>query len=178
MRLFAPFFLLSVICLLFRLSVAGSAEIVEQKIGPFIVSFDLTNSSAQLDSVESYWDENDSSMSFGMVYIVPKSNTSNVWASIKIMHSTQHNGLLYDPEFLESGLVDRGFTEVQTYTRTIDGNRDGTLTTATLPTGGPYSLAEYRLDANTIIEIRSRMPMDKGTGDLLNTIHVGEVVEV
>ncbi|MGB4295739.1 MAG: hypothetical protein WBJ16_08900 [Smithellaceae bacterium] len=75
-------------------------------------------------------------------------------------------------------MVDRGFTEVQTYTRTIDGNRDGTLTTATLPTGGPYSLAEYRLDANTIIEIRSRMPMDKGTGDLLNTIHVGEVVEV
>lgn len=60
MRLFAPFFLLSVICLLFCLSVAGSAEIVEQKIGPFIVSFDLTNSSAQLDSVESYWDENDS----------------------------------------------------------------------------------------------------------------------
>lgn len=152
--------------------------IVEQRIGPFIVSFDLTNSSAQLDSVESYWDENDSSMSFGMVYIVPKSNTSKVLASIQIMHSTQHDGLLYDPKFLESGLIDQGFTEVQTYTRTIDGNRDGTLTTATLPTGGPYSLAEYRLDENTIIEIRSRMPMDKGTGDLLNTIHVGEEVEV
>ena len=170
--------ILVVLCLLTCLAGAGSAVIVEQKIGPFVVSFDLTNSSAQLDSLESYWDENDSSMSFGMVYIVPKSNTSKVLASIKIMHSAQHNGMLYSPEYLESGLVDQGFTDVQTYTRTIDGNRDGTLTTATLPKGGPYSLAEYRLDENTIIEIRSRMPMDKGTGDLLNTVHVGEEVEV
>jgi len=154
----------------------SSATVVDQVIGPYDVTFDLTNSSLQLNSSASYWDESYPNMATGTVYIVLKSRPSYEVADITIMHNPEHNGMIYYPDGLESRLEEDGFQNVQTYTRTIDGNREGTLTVSERPNGGKYYLAEYRMDENTLIEIKSWLPMDGGTGDLLNTIHVGEAV--
>jgi len=154
----------------------SSATVVEQKIGPFDISFDLTNTSMQLNSSASYWDESFPAAATGVVYIVPKSKPSHEMAHIMILHNAEHNGMLYDPDGLETSLEAEGLLNVQTYTRTIDGNRNGALTISETTDGRKYYLAEYRLDENTLVEVSSMMPMDGGTGDLLNTIHVGKAV--
>jgi len=161
----------------------ASAVIVEQKIGPYSVTFDLTNSSMQLNSSASYWDEyrDDShpSVSWGTVYVVLKNRPSHEIADIKIIHSKTGTGLIFLPEGLGSRLEAQGFQNVKTYTRTIDGDKGGILTEARMLNGSSICyLAEYRLNRDTIVDITSWMPMDGGTGDLLNTIHVAELTYI
>ncbi len=55
---------------------AASAEIEEQKVGPYVVSFDLTNSSLKLNDSSIKWgnpfSNEDTSYSEGSIYLVLK----------------------------------------------------------------------------------------------------------
>jgi hypothetical protein len=92
-----------------RESISEAAGFVEEVAGPYVIEFDLTNSSTKLNSSETYWDVSDPVLSLGGAYVVLKNDTNYVVASIAILHSARHNGLLYSPIYLESGLIDKGY---------------------------------------------------------------------
>jgi len=153
--------------------VPASATTVEQRIGPYDVIFDLTNTSLMLNSSASYWDDSNPDMAYGEVYIVPKNHPSLMVASIRIMHSELGVQLYLD--YLEDSLRDEGYDDAQAYTRTIDGDSSGYLATAkNTTTGRVKNLAGYRLDGKTIVDITSFLSAEGEMRDLLDTIHVAE----
>jgi len=156
--------------IILALTTTSSAEVVEQMLGPYDVPFDLTNTSLELNSSASKW--NDSDHPEGTVYVDLKNQPGFYVASITIMQSI--SGIEYSIYGAANNLEQSGWENIQTYTRTIDGNQDATLTTADGPKGNRIYWAIYKLNRNTLVDIKSWMPMNKGTGDLLNTIHVAE----
>ena len=151
---------------------AASATIVEQKLGQYDVTFDLTNTSMELNSSASKWND---SQDDGWIYVDLKNKPGTSFAEISIVHS--NSGIVvYSPGYAEN-LQESGWKNVQTYTRTIDGNKDAILTTGVGPNGNHIYWASYKPNRNTLVEIKSLMPLDKGTGNLLNTIHVENLQE-
>jgi len=154
----------------------ASATIVEQKRGPYDVNFDLTNTSTELNSSASEWHKQSVSgriiLEYEDIYVIMKNKPEICVANIHITHSD--SGINVNSRGYAENLRDSGWENVQTYSRTIDGH-DGIVTTGDSPNGSIY-WASYEVDSDTLVEIDSRMPMDKGTGDMLNTIHVGRML--
>lgn len=161
---------LFVTTILILMTGVASATIVEQKLGQYDVTFDLTNTSLELNSSASKWND---SQEDGWVFVDLKNKPGTAFAEISIVHS--NSGIVvYSPGYAEN-LQESGWKNVQTYTRAIDGNKDAILTTGEGSNGIHIYWASYKPNRNTLVEIKSWMPLDKGTGDLLNTIHVGNL---
>jgi Flp pilus assembly protein TadD len=156
---------------------SNGTEAVKEKLGPYTVSFILTNTSLEVNSSASKWGNpfsDDSGYSEGTVHVVPKNRTNLSVAMITVMES--NSGMEYDTSGgsparnLEKG----GWENIQVSTRIIDGDKTATFVSADSPTLRDNSIywITYRLNNNAIVDIQSWIPMDKGTEDLLNTIHV------
>jgi hypothetical protein len=165
--------------------VPASAAVVEQKVGPYIVTFDLSNSSLELNSSASYWDDSTPGYAQGVIYIVQKSHPSFEVADITISHGDSGmSSSLNEPnspnayaeslasDALVNSLREQGYTNVTHYNRVIDNDMKGSLVVAE----GKYTeyVATYRFDKYTTVNILSKMSMSGGTGDLLNTIHIAK----
>ena len=168
------FILLATICAII-LCVDSQASIIEHQVGPYIISFDLTNSSVQLNETSAYWNE---SMYMGGLFIVLKDRPTYEMADIMITHNPHGSKVVYDTTGFEKALGEGGFVNIKSYSRTIDGNPNGQVISADSPYGWTYYSAGYLLDKDTLIEVHSWLPMDGGTGDILNTVHVGDLNKV
>ena len=154
------------------LILTSSATVVEQQLGPYDVTFDLTNSSTELNSSASKWSGEDHSE--GTMYLTLKNQPNFYVASVTITRST--SGIVYSLYGAAQNLNQSGWKNIQTSIRTIDGNTDASLTTGDGTNGNRMYWAMYKLNGHTLVDIKSWMPLDKGTGDLLNTIHVAETI--
>jgi hypothetical protein len=160
------------------MAIMGSAfaAIVDQKMGPYDVSFDLTNDSVFVNSSASQWYANDANgtgylSSHGTIFLDLKKDPEACITRINIMLCYQ--GIDYVPGGELS--YDEGWSKIEHYVRNIDG-KDGYLTIGSLDTApnGRLYLAAYKPNEYTLVQIDSRMPLSKGTGDLLNTLHVAQ----
>lgn len=148
-----------------------SASNIEITLGRYKVTFSLTNTSMGLNSSASKWNDWSSSQGEGDVYIVWKNQPDTYVANIYILHSD--SGIVVDSGGYAGNLEDSGWKNVQTSAITIDGI-EALLTSAEGPNGNHIYWASYKPNENTLVEIKSWMPFDKGTGDLLNTFHITE----
>ena len=153
------------------------AEEIRKELGPYNVSFILTNTSLELNSSVGMWGNpfpDDTGYFEGTIHVVPKNRTNLSVAIITVMESD--HGIEYDTSGsgparnLEKG----GWVNILITTRILDGNKTATFVSADSPAriGNSIYWVTYRLNSNAIVDIKSWIPMNKGTDDLLNTIHV------
>lgn len=153
------------------------AEEIREELGPYNVSFILTNTSLELNSSVGMWGNpfpDDTGYFEGTIHVVPKNRTNLSVAMITVMESD--HGIEYDTSGssparnLEKG----GWVNILITTRILDGNKTATFVSADSPVliGNSIYWVTYRLNSNAIVDIKSWIPMNKGTDDLLNTIHV------